>query len=537
MAVNPEQARLAGLPIGNVLLIAPAGCGKTEALAARAAAALGRGHITAPRTILALTFSTKARDNLAERMRSVVGAGWHRRVLVRNFHGLAARVIRAHGNRLGIADDIIFPEEPWRRRTRNELGITPKNGGDAFEEALRAAKAEPRDDEEVMSALLERGNPAAIAYEERLRTEGRLDYDDLIRHSARILAMPEVSRLYQAHFAMTLVDEVQDLSIMQFDIVRAVGGDTVTYAGDPAQGIYSFAGAAPEAVFARIRALSPETVEFEQSYRSCPAVLRAVNSLAAEIGSTQLKCADPDRWPDEGHVISIERDDKDAEANAVLALVADVTTDPTVTVGVIGRMGFRMSVIRGAAQSADVNFEDWAQPTHVPAVVALLHRCITEAVNAAATPEEQLDVLDLRCRSLMDPADAEMHNDLVGAIEVLRSLVADGATVLEAVATCRPSEAPGDPVAPGVHILTGHKGKGQEFDWVIVVGLEGGHMPSFLAKTEAAHAEELRVLHVMASRARYGLAVTYVRHDGRFTSTPSPWLQHIRSVATRFDHE
>lgn len=536
MAANAEQARLVELPIGNILVIAPAGCGKTEALAARAAAVLQRGDVTAPRTILALTFSTKARNNLAGRMRSVIGAGWQRRVVVRNFHGLAARVIRAHGNLLGIADDVIFPEEPWRRRARNDLNITPRSGGDAFEEALRVAKAGPRDDDEVMAALLEGGNSAAIAYEERLRAEGRLDHDDLIRHAGRILARPEVARLYQAHFAMTLVDEVQDLSIMQYDIVRAVGGDTVTYAGDPAQGIYSFAGAAPEEVFAQIRALTPEVVEFKQSYRSAPAVLRAVNSLAVEIGSTELECADPSRWPDEGHVVSIERADKDDEAAAVLALISEVTTDATATVGVIGRMGFRSEVVRAAAQAADIGFEDWANATHVPAVVALLHRCVAEATSTAPTSGEQLDVLDERCRALIDPADAELLNDHAGAIEVLRSLVADGATVAEAVGTCRPSPAPGSPVAPGAHVLTGHKGKGQEFDWVIVVGLESGQVPSFLAKTGSAQAEELRVLHVMASRARYGLAVTYVRHDGRYSCTPSPWLQHLRAVATRFDH-
>jgi DNA helicase-2/ATP-dependent DNA helicase PcrA len=57
---NPEQERLANLPIGNVLVIAPAGCGKTEALAARAKAVVARGDVTAPRKILALTFSNKA---------------------------------------------------------------------------------------------------------------------------------------------------------------------------------------------------------------------------------------------------------------------------------------------------------------------------------------------------------------------------------------------------------------------------------------------------------------------------------------------
>ena len=76
---------MADLPVADALVIAPAGCGKTVALAARAKAVLARGEIPLPRKILALTFSNKARDNLASRMHEIVGAGWRRRITVTNF--------------------------------------------------------------------------------------------------------------------------------------------------------------------------------------------------------------------------------------------------------------------------------------------------------------------------------------------------------------------------------------------------------------------------------------------------------------------
>ena len=59
--------------------------------------------------------------------------------------------------------------------------------------------------------------------------------------------------------------------------------------------------------------------------------------------------------------------------------------------------------------------------------------------------------------------------------------------------------------APGVHLLTGHLGKGQQFDWVIIVGAEDGCIPDFRAKTPAQMTEEARVLSVMISRARHGV--------------------------------
>ncbi|WP_345311840.1 3'-5' exonuclease, partial [Kocuria gwangalliensis] len=81
----------------------------------------------------------------------------------------------------------------------------------------------------------------------------------------------------------------------------------------------------------------------------------------------------------------------------------------------------------------------------------------------------------------------------------------------------------------GVHLLSGHAGKGQQFDWVIVVGLEDGNVPFFEAKSEEALLEEARVLSVMMSRARHGLVVSHAATvpalNGRvFPKNPSRFL-------------
>jgi DNA helicase II / ATP-dependent DNA helicase PcrA len=518
--LNPQQQRLADLPAGNVLVIAPAGCGKTEALAARAQAVLKREEVLGSKKILALSFSNKAKDNLGRRMRSAIGAGWRQRVWVSNFHGLSGRLIRAHGVTVGVRPDIVFPEEPWRRRVRAELGISWANRNvDTFDSALKNAKCGPFDDSEVMQRLQDYGYGPAIAYQQRLQEEGRLDYDDMLRYGSRILAVAGVARLYRAHFGMTMVDEVQDLTVMQYEMVRAIGGDTVTYAGDPAQGIYSFAGADPVEVFARIQALEPEVVSFDQSYRSAPAVLRAVNALAAVMGSTELFCATPERWPDEGHVISMERSDRSEEAAALVSFIEGLTSDPATTVGVVGRIGTRSQHLRSMAQGRGIEFEDWALPTHVPAIVKFLKDSISEATSGGFDGIDALERLGDLCRAKIDSADAETLNELAGALDALRELVEGGVAVEDAVASCRASSAPGQPVVPGLHVLTGHKGKGQEFDWVVIVGLEDGQIPAWQSKTDDEIAEELRVLHVMVSRARYGLVLTFTRHDGRY-STP-----------------
>ena len=66
------------------------------------------------------------------------------------------------------------------------------------------------------------------------------------------------------------------------------------------------------------------------------------------------------------------------------------------------------------------------------------------------------------------------------------------------------------PITPGVHLLNGHVGKGQQFDWVFIPGLEEGNIPSFLAAERPAEIqEEQRVLLVMLSRARHGVVLTH----------------------------
>jgi DNA helicase-2/ATP-dependent DNA helicase PcrA len=530
LAPTSDQERLAELGLINVLVIAPAGCGKTEALAARAAAVCDRGDVSPPRKVLAATFSNKAKDNLASRMRAVIGPGWRERVTVTNFHGIAGRLLRAHGDQIGVARDVVFPEKAWLGRARASLGITYKSS-EPFDAALRRAKRDAVDDDVVMERLIELGHKEAIEFERRLREESRLDYDDLLRHAARLLAIPDVVRLYRAQFGMVMVDEVQDLTMMQLEMVQALGGDHVTYAGDPAQGIYSFAGAQPDAVFAAIRARDPEVIEFDESYRSSPAVLDAVNVLADQLGSTRLRCADPDRWPDQGHVVMLKRPTTSEEAKALADEVQRVLArHEGASIGVVVRRQTRLADFKQLLIEREVHFEDWGAPTHVPKVIELLKRFVCEATAADVPASEQLDLLEETCRAQLEESDVTGLDEVNAACDALRALVDGGLTLESAVATCRSAPATDKPVAPGLHLLTGHVGKGQEFDWVVVLGLEDGQIPDFRAEDAEALAEELRVLHVMVSRAGYGLVLTYAAST---TNNYGTWSMQPCSMTAR----
>lgn len=88
--------------------------------------------------------------------------------------------------------------------------------------------------------------------------------------------------------------------------------------------------------------------------------------------------------------------------------------------------------------------------------------------------------------------------------------------------------------AAGIHLLSGHVGKGQQFDWVVVVGAEDGVTPDFRSKTQAAKLEDARVLSVMLSRARHGVVVTYaarVPAGGRvWNRNASPFFRNLAAA-------
>ncbi|MGE5828591.1 MAG: 3'-5' exonuclease [Micromonosporaceae bacterium] len=89
--------------------------------------------------------------------------------------------------------------------------------------------------------------------------------------------------------------------------------------------------------------------------------------------------------------------------------------------------------------------------------------------------------------------------------------------------------------SPGLHLLTGHIGKGQQFDWVVAVGAEDGCIPDFRSADAPGIAEEARIFSVILSRARHGVVITHCREveaaDGRhWGKEPSRFLSKIPAI-------
>ncbi len=517
----------------DLLVIAPAGCGKTEALALRVQGLLQRGDVSAPQRILVTTFSNRARDNIRERLQDYLPSGILRdRVTITNFHGLAARLFRAHANVIGLDPGMIIPDGDWvGAQCRAENFDFPTTA--AVQTTLREAKQEARRDEEVQAYLGVPGREAALAIERLRISEGRLTYDDLPRLAELILANEVVADLYQSHFGSVVVDEFQDLTPQQLRIVNRIGYKKTTFAGDLAQGIFGFAGAKPSAIDAAVRAECTEVIEFSESHRSSPAVLAMVNSMSPLTSGTPLTSADPDSWPSGGLAAAVAHQTADAEGVWVTQVVqALVTRVPNQRIGIIARTLGRRRFVEDALVAAGVSFYRWddgvLDTDTARTLKSMLARFDSRGYDAAADKMAFLrDATSFEY--VTDPTGRE---SLLDALHWCHDLFRDGISAADIRSRIQVGDATTLIMAPGIHLLTGHVGKGQQFDWVVIVGLEDGVMPDFRATSAEEMTEEARVFSVMLSRARHGVVVSraasVLTNAGRpMNRKPSPYLSSI----------
>lgn len=476
--------------------------------------------------ILALTFTNRARANLRERLRQVLGAERARRyVTVRNFHGHAAEVVLSHYRTIGLDLSTYVP--PTARTLSNALRDFTSDYDMARDatDLLGQVKRNALSDEEVVAALDGAtgrvGREAAIAVEKARQKAGVLHYDDLLRHAQRLLLVPGVQRLYACHYGAVLVDEFQDLSLQQLDLVRRTCTTSRTFAGDPLQGIYSWAGAQPEDVEAILVRVCPEPFRLRESYRSSPRVLALVNSIGAQLGAVDLRAAQPDRWHDEGFAATaLFADLRDEATQVVGAARLLLERDPGLSVGVITRSAWRRKVIDEHFAASGLPMRRWDLAVDDPQALQVVRDALSQLPRGVG--------FDAACDGVLDTVDPSDVDTMEQVEEIFTFLQQTGLpTPRAALRALRANGEPQRAVSSGVHLLNAHTGKGQQFDWTFVIGLEERHIPDRRSSHGPALAEELKVLLVMLSRARHGLVVTSVTTlDGRYgpyAATRSRW--------------
>ncbi|MBU1003933.1 MAG: UvrD-helicase domain-containing protein [Proteobacteria bacterium] len=261
---NPAQQRAIDAGPGPVLVLAGPGTGKTQTLMGRIGRLLGERNTS--RHILALTFTRRAAGELTKRLLTLGGENM---ALPRadTMHALAYECwVDSYGEA-----PTVLSEEGARRVFAEATGLTGKPLKEAWQQinlSRERMQAPPMELAEQFHA-----------YTKTKESWNQTDYTDLLSFwleqvEADIWANP---------YTHILVDEVQDLSALQLQLVKALacpGGEGVFAIGDPNQSIYSFRGTAGD-VQQRFRQWWPEltVVTLGDNYRSAQEVLDATAPL------------------------------------------------------------------------------------------------------------------------------------------------------------------------------------------------------------------------------------------------------------------
>ena len=275
---------------GPLLIVAGAGSGKTAVLTRRVAHLL-RHREAEPFSILAITFTNKAADEMRERTAALAGS-IALKMSIGTFHSMCGRILRKEAPRLGYRSSFTIYDSADSQRligfVMRDQNIDPKKMRPLqVHHAISRAKDEligPERYEAQAANWLERQIAGIYTeYQKRLRDASAMDFDDLINITVRIFTeFPEVLRHYHERWRHVLIDEFQDTNAAQFEFVRLLGAPdgNVCVVGDMDQSVYAFRGADYRNL-ARFEEAFPraKVVVLEQNYRSSQNILSAANAL------------------------------------------------------------------------------------------------------------------------------------------------------------------------------------------------------------------------------------------------------------------
>jgi DNA helicase-2/ATP-dependent DNA helicase PcrA len=233
---------------GPLLILAGAGSGKTRVITRRVAWLLAQG--VRPSAILAITFTNKAADEMRQRVQTLVPGT---RVLISTFHALGARLLRLHGDRLGLDQNFTIYDQDDRKRivkaTLEDAGVGQRFTPEAIQSAISKAKNQLLGPDQYAKRAGDFYSQVVAgvypAYEKRLRDANALDFDDLLYWPAMAMKHNEELRAeLDARFRYVLIDEYQDTNLAQYTIARALSIDhpNLCVVGDPDQSIYGWRG-------------------------------------------------------------------------------------------------------------------------------------------------------------------------------------------------------------------------------------------------------------------------------------------------------
>jgi DNA helicase-2/ATP-dependent DNA helicase PcrA len=538
-ALDDEQRAVALATRGPVCVIAGAGTGKTRAITHRIAYASAIGAMD-PTKILAITFTARAAGEMRTRLR---GLGVPT-VAARTIHAAALKQLlffwpSVFGgrtpdllttktgflgeaiNRAGLQGTININSRDTLRDIANEIewAKVSQIGPTDYLTELDNRAAKPRVNAEQVAQVY-------TAYESIKRQELAMDFEDvLLLTTAMLEEEREVRERVQDQYRYFTVDEYQDISPLQQRLINAWLGNRqeICVVGDPAQTIYSFAGATSSFLTTfTSRFPDAEVVRLTSGYRSTPEITFAANSLLRSATMGQELNAQNDHG-DKPEVLAYND-----ESSEIAGIVADMTAllssgVPAQEIAVLARTNAQLNSLERAMNGAKLPYQVRSTERFFdrPDVKEFLKGVRT----ASVIPTEGINWLD-ELRTLAQPfLTGQSIDGIAGLLHLARELDEDTnfspktlRSYLREVEDRVQQNNP--PTMPVITLATLHAAKGLEWERVFLMGANVGLLPletnGFTLDARMIE-EERRLFYVGMTRAKRELRISY-------RGKPSPFL-------------
>lgn len=525
-ALDAEQRAVATAVRGPVCVIAGAGTGKTRAITHRLAYAVDIGVVD-PQRILALTFTARAAGEMRTRLRALGVPN----VAARTFHAAALKQLMYFWPQVlgGRFPSLLTTKTGFLGEALNRANISATKSNAVLRDLageIEWAKVIGLAPDEYIKAVDDYARPVRVsnnkvdataiakvyeAYESLKKQERAIDFEDVLLLTVGMLEEErEVRDRIRDQYRYFTVDEYQDVSPLQQRLLDLWLGkrDDICVVGDPAQTIYSFAGATPAFLLNFTNKYpNAEVIRLTSGYRSTPEIINTANAIlrSASLGHE----LDPINDHGDRPTTQSFNSEKE-EASALVELIKrDIEAGYSSNeIAILTRTNSQLEVFEAALNSAGIenqirNAERFFNRSEV--------REIITAIRSASVLSEGDWLSDLR-DALKPFGDSEYVRAF---LQLARELESEGLSSLRAFLRELEDRAEQNnpPTLPGVALATLHAAKGLEWPKVYVAGASALVLPWGNQPIE----EERRLFYVGITRAQRSLTISYY-------GEPSPFL-------------
>lgn len=525
-ALDDEQRAVATAVRGPVCVIAGAGTGKTRAITHRLAYAVDIGVVD-PQRILALTFTARAAGEMRTRLRALGVPN----VAARTFHAAALKQLMFFWPQVlgGRFPSLLTTKTGFLGEAINRANISATKSNSVLRDVageIEWAKVIGLAPDEYIKAVDDYSRPIRIsnnkvdatqiarvyeAYESLKKQERAIDFEDVLLLTIGMLEEErEVRDRIRDQYRYFTVDEYQDVSPLQQRLLDLWLGkrNDICVVGDPAQTIYSFAGATP-AFLLNFTNKYPEAevIRLTSGYRSTPEIINTANTIlrSASLGHE----LDPiNEHGDKPQALGYRSEKEEADA-LVQLIQADINNGlATQDIAILTRTNAQLEILESALNASGIenqirNSERFFNRPEVKEII--------KTIRSASVLSESDWLADLR-DALKPFGESEYVRSFM---QLARELEAEGLTSLRAFLRELEDRAEQNnpPTLPGVALATLHAAKGLEWKKVYLAGVSAETLPWGAQPID----EERRLFYVGITRAQQSLVISY-------HGLPSPFL-------------